>query len=144
MYVRDGTSDERRGLLTSSWTGSFFHYVRRFWPRRLVLLCVSLLLPALPTFSNTATLAPLMDQWLTQPIASSPTSATSENAVSKIPDSEPWRTGGQGKYQYYPGGDRKAAPKDAPSALHVTIVPDVTLPKHLHDKYNKYGKDGYP
>lgn len=42
----------------------------------------------------------------------------------------PWETGsGEGKYQYYPGGDRSATPKDAPSAVNVVVVPDVTLPK---------------
>jgi hypothetical protein len=81
---------------------------------------------------------------LTYEIARSPTSATSEAGVSKIPGSEPWQSGTEGKYQYYPGGDPKAGRRDAPSALHVTIVPDVNLPKHLHDKYNKYGKEGYP
>ena len=33
------------------------------------------------------------------------------------------------KYQYHPGGDPNKAPKDAPSALHSVIVPNVTLPK---------------
>lgn len=42
----------------------------------------------------------------------------------------PWETGsGEGKYQYYPGGDRSATPKDAPSAVNVVVVPDVNLPK---------------
>lgn len=94
----------------------------------------------------------------------------------------PWETGGQGKYQYYPGGDRSAEPKDAPSAINTVVVPNVNLPKvrsntslvrasnnargavvmdteviplvetgeadrkilqELHEKYNKWGKDGY-
>lgn len=78
----------------------------------------------------------------------------------------PWETGStQGKYQYHPGGDASAPPKDAPSAVNVVVVPDVNLPKvrvkqiaivneiasqdtdwflqHLHDKYNKWGKEGY-
>lgn len=94
----------------------------------------------------------------------------------------PWETGGQGKYQYYPGGDRSAEPKDAPSAVNTVVVPNVNLPKvrtqillpsasdaaraavvvgcegrpyieareadmgtiqELHEKYNKWGKDGY-
>lgn len=94
----------------------------------------------------------------------------------------PWETGGQGKYQYYPGGDRSAQPKEAPSAVNTVVVPDVNLPKvrnqthmsrtndgaraavvmgsegmpnigareadtrtpqELHEKYNKWGKDGY-
>lgn len=43
----------------------------------------------------------------------------------------PWETGseGDGKYKYYPGGDRSAEPKDAPSAVNVVVVPDVNLPK---------------
>lgn len=42
----------------------------------------------------------------------------------------PWETGsGEGKYQYYPGGDRNADPKEAPSAINVVVVPDVNLPK---------------
>lgn len=41
----------------------------------------------------------------------------------------PWETGGSGKYQYYPGGDRSAQPKDAPSAINTVVVPDVNLPK---------------
>jgi len=48
----------------------------------------------------------------------------------------PWQIEGQGKsasetfkYQYHPGGDPKAAPKNAPSALHSVIVPNVNLPK---------------
>lgn len=68
------------------------------------------------------------------------------------------------KYQYHPGGDPNTQPKDAPSALHSVIVPNVNLPKvsaascsrlipgassesrvlqELHEKYNKWGKDGY-
>merc|ERR1711881_441206 len=50
---------------------------------------------------------------------------------------------GDYKYQYHPGGDPKNPPKDAPSALHSVIVPNVNLPKELHEKYNKWGKDGY-
>ena len=76
----------------------------------------------------------------------------------------PWQTEGEGKedfkYQYHPGGDKSKTPKDAPSALNTVIVPNVNLPKvkhihlglqtmltmiskSLHDKYNKWGKDGY-
>lgn len=51
--------------------------------------------------------------------------------------SMPWQvesSKGQGagehfKYQYHPGGDPTKAPKDAPSALHSVIVPNVNLPK---------------
>ncbi|KAF4310157.1 hypothetical protein GTA08_BOTSDO02131 [Botryosphaeria dothidea] len=73
----------------------------------------------------------------------SPTTSTSEKTVSKVPGTEPWKTGGDGKYQYYPGGDPTQAPRDAPSALNTVIIPNVNLPKELHEKYNKYGKDGY-
>lgn len=48
----------------------------------------------------------------------------------------PWQTDSDGgnardhyKYQYHPGGDPKNPPKDAPSALHSVIVPNVNLPK---------------
>jgi hypothetical protein len=45
------------------------------------------------------------------------------------PNSAPWQSGTSGKYQYHPGGDPNAAPKDAPSALHSVIIPNVNLPK---------------
>ncbi|KAH7317660.1 hypothetical protein BKA65DRAFT_514917 [Rhexocercosporidium sp. MPI-PUGE-AT-0058] len=80
-----------------------------------------------------------------------PTSATSESKVSIAAGSMPWqgeategdKARGDYKYKYHPGGDPKNPPKDAPSALHSVIVPNVNLPKELHDKYNKWGKDGY-
>ncbi|CAE7205491.1 hypothetical protein CFE70_008641 [Pyrenophora teres f. teres 0-1] len=72
----------------------------------------------------------------------SPTSASSERTVAKAADSEPWKQGGTGPYQYHPGGDTSIK-KDAPSALNVVVIPNVTLPKQLHDTYNKWGKDGY-
>ncbi|KAF1913569.1 hypothetical protein BDU57DRAFT_520495 [Ampelomyces quisqualis] len=73
----------------------------------------------------------------------SPTSATSERAVAKAEGSEPWKeSGGSGPYQYHPGGDTSVK-KDAPSALNVVVIPNVTLPKDLHDLFNKWGKDGY-
>ena len=50
--------------------------------------------------------------------------------------SMPWQTSSKGdgadehfKYQYHPGGDRNKPTKDAPSALHSVIVPNVTLSK---------------
>ncbi len=89
----------------------------------------------------------------------------------------PWENGGgEGKYSYHPGGNQSAEPKEAPSAVNVVVVPDVSLPKvcsvtlpfpltsprrtrpmpcpscpdmlanqlqNLHEKYNKWGKDGY-
>lgn len=73
------------------------------------------------------------------------------------------------KYQYHPGGDKKKGLKNAPGALNTVIIPNVTLtkvgrlqsgagrdqsrlvPHHTetvraqaqHDKFNKWGKDGY-
>ncbi|KAL8710209.1 MAG: hypothetical protein Q9220_005140 [cf. Caloplaca sp. 1 TL-2023] len=81
-----------------------------------------------------------------------PTSSSSEAPVSMAEGTMPWQTSSSKegntdehfKYQYHPGGDKSKAPKDAPSALHSVIVPNVTLPKSLHDQYNKWGKEGYP
>ncbi|KAK3996999.1 hypothetical protein QBC44DRAFT_365185 [Cladorrhinum sp. PSN332] len=73
-----------------------------------------------------------------------PTTSTSESNVPIAQNSMPWESGStHGKYQYFPGGDSSADPKDAPSAVNVVVVPNVNLPKHLHDKYNKWGKEGY-
>jgi len=77
-----------------------------------------------------------------------PTSASSESKVSLVEGRMPWQVeekedSADFKYQYHPGGDKSKAPKDAPSALNTVIVPNVNLPKSLHEKYNKYGKDGY-
>ncbi|ODA83600.1 hypothetical protein RJ55_02115 [Drechmeria coniospora] len=75
----------------------------------------------------------------------SPTGATSETRVTIAKDGMPWEGDSSlGKYKYHPGGDITKEPKEAPSALNVVVVPGVTLPKELHDKYNKWGKDGYP
>lgn len=77
------------------------------------------------------------------------TSGTDEAYVNTPPNSKPWEQPGSSdskgdfKYQYHPGGNPANAPRDAPSALHSVIVPNVNLPKNLHEKYNKYGKDGY-
>ncbi|KAI0153522.1 hypothetical protein BJ166DRAFT_500474 [Pestalotiopsis sp. NC0098] len=71
-----------------------------------------------------------------------PTKSTSEQSVGIA--GMPWENNsGEGKYQYHPGGDTSIEPKDAPSAINVVVIPDVNLPKHLHEKYNKWGKDGY-
>ncbi|OHE99790.1 hypothetical protein CORC01_04926 [Colletotrichum orchidophilum] len=72
----------------------------------------------------------------------SPTSSTSESPVLKA--GMPWETDSEGKYKYHPGGNPANEPRDAPSAVNTVIIPDVTLPKELHEKYNKWGKDGYP
>lgn len=59
--------------------------------------------------------------------------------------SAPWEEGGDhAKYKYHPGGDASAEPRDAPSAVNTVVVPNVTLTQEFHDKYNKWGKDGYP
>lgn len=58
-----------------------------------------------------------------------PTSSSSENPVAKAPDSEPWKTGSEARYQYHPGGDPRKGRKDAPSALNEVIIPNVNLPK---------------
>ncbi|KAJ3560239.1 hypothetical protein NPX13_g9370 [Xylaria arbuscula] len=72
----------------------------------------------------------------------SPTRSTSEAPVGVAKSGMPWETGAtEGKYRYHPGGDGSLEPKDAPSAVNVVVVPDVNLPKRLHDKYNKWGKD---
>jgi hypothetical protein len=59
-----------------------------------------------------------------------PTKATDEAHVEIAKSGMPWESeGGQGKYSYHPGGDTRNAPKDAPSAINVVVVPDVNLPK---------------
>ena len=94
-----------------------------------------------------------------------PTAGSSEVPVSMAEGTMPWQSQGEEgnpnfKYKYHPGGDKSKTPKDAPSALHSVIVPNVTLPKvcwlwfyscttpycgfqSLHDQFNKYGKDDY-
>lgn len=72
----------------------------------------------------------------------SPTGATSEAPVNVA--AMPWQGDAEGKYKYHPGGDPSAAPRDAPSALNTVIIPNVTAPKEAHDKFNKWGKEGYP
>lgn len=82
---------------------------------------------------------------------SKPTSASSEQPVGMVKGSMPWEkesTEGDKarehfKYQYHPGGDPRNPPKDAPSALHSVVVPNVNLPKSLHEQFNKWGKDDY-
>ena len=65
-----------------------------------------------------------------------PTTSSSEAPVSMAEGSMPWQTTAKGdgvdehfKYQYHPGGDRSKPLKNAPSALHSVIVPNVTLSK---------------
>ena len=59
----------------------------------------------------------------------SPTKSTSESPVAIAKGGMPWESGGEGKYKYHPGGDPKAEPREAPSALNVVVVPAMTLPK---------------
>ncbi|EXJ68413.1 uncharacterized protein A1O5_08205 [Cladophialophora psammophila CBS 110553] len=79
-----------------------------------------------------------------------PTSATSEAEVSVAQSSMPWQVehdhedqSKHFKYQYHPKGDKNQTPKNAPSALNTVIVPNVTLPKAVHDAFNKWGKENY-
>lgn len=53
-----------------------------------------------------------------------------------MPGSEPWRAdgGAHGKYMYYPGGDPHNAPREAPTALNVAVLPKVNLPKVSHER----------
>ncbi|PGH26728.1 hypothetical protein AJ80_01674 [Polytolypa hystricis UAMH7299] len=80
-----------------------------------------------------------------------PTSVTSQSNVRIGQSAMPWEMeekeaeGAKGsfKYQYHPHGDQSKPLQNAPSALNEVIIPNVTLPKDLHDRFNKYGKDDY-
>ncbi|KAI5820833.1 hypothetical protein BZA77DRAFT_300003 [Pyronema omphalodes] len=83
-----------------------------------------------------------------------PTSKTrfGEEQVNIAENSSPWTISpdqiensdkNNFKYMYHPGGDYRNPPRKAPSALNSVIVPNVTLPKSLHERFNKYGKDNY-
>lgn len=74
----------------------------------------------------------------------SPTSSTSESPVHIAQGGMPWDSDTLGKYKYHPGGDLSKAPRDAPSALNSVVIPNVTVPKEMHDQFNKWGKEGYP
>ncbi|KAH0553224.1 hypothetical protein GP486_006610 [Trichoglossum hirsutum] len=75
---------------------------------------------------------------------SKPTSGNSESNIAIT--SKPWENEGggapgQSKYKYHPGGNVKSAPRDAPSvSADCNNFPRI---QELHDKYNKWGKDGY-
>lgn len=67
-----------------------------------------------------------------------PTSSTSEAKVNVAEGSMPWQSKGASagdeardnfKYKYHPGGDPRNPAREAPSALHSVIVPNVNLPK---------------
>ncbi|KAF2405294.1 hypothetical protein EJ06DRAFT_20221 [Trichodelitschia bisporula] len=61
--------------------------------------------------------------------------------VPKVANSEPWKDSStKGAYKYVPHSDLRNPPKNAPSAMHSVIVPNVTLPRSLHQEFNKYGK----
>lgn len=69
-----------------------------------------------------------------------PTASTSESTVGMASSGMPWETGAsEGKYRYHPGGDPSQAPQDAPSAVNVVVVPDVTLPKVCARATPKHG-----
>ncbi|RMJ23952.1 hypothetical protein PHISP_05167 [Aspergillus sp. HF37] len=74
-----------------------------------------------------------------------PTSVTSESNVRMSESSMPWEREDDGgkmyKYQYHPHGDKSKAFREAPSAMNTVIVPKVTLPVDLHERFNKYGKE---
>ncbi|OJJ43434.1 hypothetical protein ASPZODRAFT_136292 [Penicilliopsis zonata CBS 506.65] len=74
-----------------------------------------------------------------------PTSVTSESNVRIGESSMPWEREDDGgkmyKYQYHPNGDTSQGLRAAPSALNTVIVPNVTLPADLHERFNKYGKE---
>ncbi|KAJ5114695.1 hypothetical protein NUU61_000454 [Penicillium alfredii] len=77
---------------------------------------------------------------------SKPTSVTSESNVRIGESSMPWgenasEDGKIYKYQYHPHGDKSQPLRAAPSALNTVIVPNVTLPEDLHERFNKYGKE---
>ncbi|CAG8096079.1 unnamed protein product [Penicillium salamii] len=74
-----------------------------------------------------------------------PTSVNSESNVRIAQSSMPWEhqseDGKVYKYQYHPHGDKSQPLRAAPSAMNTVIVPNVTLPEDLHEKFNKYGKE---
>ncbi|KAJ5110821.1 hypothetical protein N7532_001356 [Penicillium argentinense] len=77
---------------------------------------------------------------------SKPTSVTSEASNVRIGESAmPWHGASEDgkiyKYQYHPHGDKSQPLRAAPSAMNTVIVPNVTLPEDLHERFNKYGKE---
>ncbi|OQE16831.1 hypothetical protein PENFLA_c026G03514 [Penicillium flavigenum] len=74
-----------------------------------------------------------------------PTSVNSESNVRIGESAMPWHgesaDGKVYKYQYHPHGDKSQPLRAAPSAMNTVIVPNVTLPEDLHEKFNKYGKE---
>ncbi|OQE37431.1 hypothetical protein PENCOP_c010G03773 [Penicillium coprophilum] len=74
-----------------------------------------------------------------------PTSVNSESNVRIGESAMPWQgeseDGKVYKYQYHPHGDKNQPLRAAPSAMNTVIVPNVTLPEDLHERFNKYGKE---
>ncbi|CDM32320.1 hypothetical protein CBS147339_1545 [Penicillium roqueforti] len=74
-----------------------------------------------------------------------PTSVTSESNVRIGESAMPWQgqseDGKVYKYQYHPHDDKNQPLRAAPSAMNTVIVPNVTLPEDLHERFNKYGKE---
>jgi len=58
-----------------------------------------------------------------------PTSSSSEHPVAIVEDSQPWKTGKSGPYEYHVDGDKSKGRRTAPSALNEVIIPNVNLPK---------------
>lgn len=91
---------------------------------------------------NTSLFAIMAEVLLTFILAGKPTTATDQKSVSMAPGSMPWQSDGSKgdqaranyKYKYHPGGDPRAEQKEAPSALHSVVVPNVTLPKVSWDR----------
>ena len=104
------------------------HHDLRFWHGRVSIRFACPPLTSKPPFRLFPNEPKATDTWGKKK-AGKPTSSTSEQTVSMAEGSYPWESGTSGKYQYHPGGDRTKAPKDAPSALHSVVVPNVTLPK---------------
>ncbi|BCR91592.1 uncharacterized protein ACHE_70435S [Aspergillus chevalieri] len=74
-----------------------------------------------------------------------PTSVTSESNVRIGQSAMPWHAAEEDgkvcKYQYHPHGDTSQPLRNAPSAMNTVIVPKVTLPEDLHERFNKLGKE---
>ncbi|KAJ5335333.1 hypothetical protein N7541_005160 [Penicillium brevicompactum] len=75
-----------------------------------------------------------------------PTSVNSESNVRIAQSSMPWHNedaegAKPSKYSYHPHGDKSQPLRAAPSAMNTVIVPNVTLPEELHEKFNKLGKE---
>ncbi|KEQ68598.1 hypothetical protein M436DRAFT_58231 [Aureobasidium namibiae CBS 147.97] len=71
-----------------------------------------------------------------------------QTRTTQIEGTKPWEDGAEGstgkyRYQTRAGPGKEVRTKDAPSALNSVIVPNVNLPRKLHEKYNKWGKEDF-